>query len=73
MFQTPWPLHDEMRKINKDTFPHLIWCGLNVTVLKEVTIGEGSVVGANSLVLHDLPDNVLAGGSPAKVIRTLKI
>lgn len=45
-------------------------CG-NVTILPGVTIGSGCVIGANSLVTKDIPDNSLAYGSPAKVIRSL--
>ena len=45
-------------------------CG-NVTILPGVTIGSGSVIGANSLVTHDIPANSLAYGSPAKVVRDL--
>ena len=36
-----------------------------------VTIGENSIIGANSLVLEDIPDNVIAFGVPAKVIRKI--
>ena len=46
-----------------------VWIGENVMVLKGVTIGEGSVIGANSLVTKDIPPHCLAIGSPAKVIR----
>ncbi len=42
---------------------------LNVTVLDRITIGENTVVGAGAVVLKDLPNNVLAYGNPAKVIR----
>ena len=48
-----------------------VWLGLNVVVLKGVTIGRGSVIGANSLVTRSIPAGVVAAGSPAKVIRTL--
>ena len=46
-----------------------VWLGLNVTVLKGVTIGKGTVVGAHSLVTGDLPEHVFAAGIPAKVIK----
>jgi acetyltransferase-like isoleucine patch superfamily enzyme len=36
-----------------------------------VTIGERCVVGANSVVTRDLPDGVIAAGSPARVIREI--
>jgi maltose O-acetyltransferase len=48
-----------------------VWLGARVIVLKGVTIGDNTVVAANSVVTHDLPDNVLAGGSPARVIRAI--
>jgi acetyltransferase-like isoleucine patch superfamily enzyme len=34
-----------------------------------VTIGENSIIGAGSVVLKDIPDNVIAAGNPARVIR----
>lgn len=43
---------------------------LGVTVMDRIEIGENTVVGAGSLVTKPLPDNVLAYGSPAKVIRS---
>ncbi|WP_161499247.1 NeuD/PglB/VioB family sugar acetyltransferase [Flavipsychrobacter stenotrophus] len=43
---------------------------LNVTVVDRLTIGENTVVGAGSLVTKSLPDNVLAYGMPAKIIRS---
>jgi sugar O-acyltransferase (sialic acid O-acetyltransferase NeuD family) len=45
---------------------------LNVTILDRLNIGENTVVGSGSVVLKDLPDNVLAYGNPAKIIRTRK-
>lgn len=42
---------------------------LGVTILDRLCIGQNSVVGSGSLVTKDIPDNVLAYGSPAKVIR----
>lgn len=42
---------------------------LGVTVMDRVTIGENTVVGSGSLVTKNIPNNVLAYGSPAKVIR----
>lgn len=46
-----------------------VWLGAKCTVLKGVTIGDNTVVGANSVVTHDLPANVIAAGVPARVIR----
>lgn len=42
---------------------------LGVTILDRVTIGENSVIGSGSLVTKDIPDDVLAYGNPAKIIR----
>jgi len=42
---------------------------LNVTILDRVTIGENSVIGSGSLVLKDVPNNILAYGNPSKNIR----
>lgn len=47
------------------------WFGGSVTVCAGVTIGDNVVVGAGSVVTRDLPDNVLAVGNPARVIREL--
>jgi acetyltransferase-like isoleucine patch superfamily enzyme len=48
-----------------------VWLASGVTVLKGVRIGRGSIVGAGSVVTRDLPAFVLAGGAPARVIRTI--
>ena len=45
--------------------------GSHSTVMPNVTIGENSIIGANSLVLEDIPDNVVAFGVPAKVRRKI--
>lgn len=50
-----------------------VWLCMNVTVLKGVTIGRGSVVASNSVVVSDIPPGVLAGGIPARVIRPLEV
>jgi acetyltransferase-like isoleucine patch superfamily enzyme len=68
--------NDKYPKINSD------WRLLKTTIRKGASIGAGSVilpvtvgkyslVGAGSVVTKDIPDNVLANGNPAKVIRTL--
>ena len=46
-----------------------VWLGTNVIVLKGVTIGVNTVVSAGSVVVEDLPANVIAGGRPAVPIR----
>ncbi|NOX27382.1 MAG: CatB-related O-acetyltransferase [Gammaproteobacteria bacterium] len=46
-----------------------VWLGYGVVVLDGVKIGNGAVIGANSVVTKDVPANAVAVGSPAKVIR----
>ena len=46
---------------------------LGVTVLDRLEIGENTVVGAGSLVIKSLPDNVLAYGIPARIIRSRNV
>lgn len=45
------------------------WIGVNAIILKGVTIGENSVVGAGSVVTHSIPDNAICAGQPARVVR----
>ncbi len=45
------------------------WLGYGVIVLSGVTIGEGAVIGAGSVVTHDVPDGGIAVGVPAKVVK----
>lgn len=46
-----------------------VWIGMNCTILKGVTIGENSIIGANSVVTRDIPSNVIAAGNPCKIIK----
>jgi len=48
-----------------------VWIGFDACVLPGVTIGEGSVVGAKSVVTQDVPPFTVVGGNPARVIRQL--
>ncbi|WP_375379490.1 acyltransferase [Hymenobacter volaticus] len=45
------------------------WIGFNVIILKGVTIGEGAIVGAGSVVTKDVPDFAIVAGNPAKFIK----
>jgi len=49
-----------------------VWLGINVTVLPGVTIGYGSIVGANSVVTKDVPPMTIVAGNPAHIIRKIK-
>ena len=46
-----------------------VWIGENVCVLPGVEIGEGSVIGAGSVVTKSIPAGVVAVGNPAKIVR----
>lgn len=50
-----------------------VWLGRNVLVLPGVTIGDNSVIGANSVVTKSIPPDSFAAGSPARVLRKLDI
>lgn len=47
------------------------WIGANATILPGVTIGENSIIAANSTVTKDVPANVIVAGTPAKQIRNV--
>jgi acetyltransferase-like isoleucine patch superfamily enzyme len=49
-----------------------VWCGANVVITGGVTVGERSVIGANSVVTNDIPPFSVAAGAPAKVLRTIE-
>lgn len=55
------------------TIGNNVWIGADCTILPGVTIGDNSVIAAKSTVNKNVPNNVLVGGSPAKVIRELEI
>ena len=48
-----------------------VWIGANSTILAGVHIGDGSVIGAGSVVTRDIPSNVIAVGNPCKVLREI--
>lgn len=47
-----------------------VWIGENARICKGVTIGDGSIVAANSIVTKDVPSNCIAAGNPAKIVKT---
>jgi len=50
-----------------------VWIGRGALILPGVTIGCNTVIAAGSVVTRDIPANVLAGGTPAKVIREIHV
>src|SRR5574344_924450 len=48
------------------------WIGAGATILRGITIGENSVVGAGAIVTKDVPANVIVAGNPAKIIKKIE-
>ena len=49
-----------------------VWIGENSVIMSGVTIGKNSVIGANTIVTHDVPPYSLCCGNPGKIIKTIK-
>lgn len=47
-----------------------VWIGMNSIVMRGVTIGNNVVIGAGSIVTKDIPSNVVAAGTPCKIIKS---
>ncbi|MCM3699650.1 sugar O-acetyltransferase [Paenibacillus macerans] len=70
------PLHPDSRNSGYEygiviTIGDNVWIGGNVVVNPGVTIGNNVVIGAGSVVTKNIPDNVIAVGSPCKVVREI--
>ena len=50
-----------------------VWIGSGATILPGVEIGKGSIVAAGAVVTKDVPDNVVVGGNPARIIKKINI
>ena len=46
-----------------------VWIGENVCILPGVRVGSGCIIGANSVVTKDIPDNCIAVGAPARIVK----
>lgn len=66
---------DPMQRKSLELKPILIkknaWIGAAATILPGVTIGENAIVAAGAVVNRDVPDNSIAGGVPAKLLKTI--
>jgi acetyltransferase-like isoleucine patch superfamily enzyme len=79
--------HEEFKYVYEThkPYPHLnlpeksivigddVWIGFNATILKGVTIGNGAVIGANSIVTKDVPANAVVVGADQKIIKYLDL
>lgn len=61
--------HDSPKSIS---IGNNVWIGANCIILKGVRIGDGSIISAGSVVSSDIPENVVAVGNPAIVLRKSK-
>jgi len=48
-----------------------VWIGDKVTILPNVEVGDNTIIGANSVVSHSIPSNVVVAGCPAKIVKYL--
>lgn len=48
-----------------------VWLGQNCCILGGITIGDSAIIGANSVVTHDVPANCIVAGVPAKIIKEM--
>ena len=62
---------EELEYAKPITVGDSVWIGGGVTVLPGVTIGSRAVIGGGSVVVHDIPEGVVAVGNPCRPIRTL--
>lgn len=63
------PALDELPLKGDTVVGNDVWIGQNVTVLPGVHIGDGAIIGANSVVARDVPPYAVAAGNPCRVIR----
>lgn len=75
-FHRPWPASSRAEEPGyENDAPVYIgdyaWIGMNSIILKGVSIGEGAIVGAGSVVSRSIPDNCVACGRPARVTKRL--
>jgi len=61
--------HDTQNEAKPVTISDYVWIGFNSIILPGVTIGEGSIVAAGSVVTKNVPSYCVVGGNPAKVLQ----
>jgi acetyltransferase-like isoleucine patch superfamily enzyme len=66
---TPYK-YQKMWKISPIVIKRGCWIGQNVVIMPGVTVGELSIIGANSVVTKSIPDRCIAYGAPARVTKT---
>lgn len=61
--------YDERFDAKKVTIGKYVWVGARSTIVGGVTIGDGAVIGAASVVTKDVPEGAVVGGNPARVLK----
>ena len=70
--------HDISPRTRRDLIPsrvnigNNVWIGSGSIILPGVSIGDNSIIGAGSVVTRNIPENTIAVGNPARVIKTIK-
>ena len=72
-FHSPWPCEDRSKEpgYERDSGVRLddyVWVGMQTIILKGVHIGRGAIIGAGSVVTHDIPAMTVACGAPARIV-----
>ena len=75
-FHAHWPPEKRFQQVDSALDKEVIigrnvWIGMNSIIIKGVTIGDNSIIGAGSVVTSNIPSNVIAAGSPARVVKEL--
>lgn len=65
------PINRKLQSKGEILIGNNVWIGDKATILGGITLGDNVIIGANSVVTHDIPSNSMAAGSPAKVIKQL--
>jgi acetyltransferase-like isoleucine patch superfamily enzyme len=63
------PIKDQGCDYKKTVIGNNVWLGAKATIMYGKHIGDGVIIGANSVVTRDVENNMIAAGSPAKVIK----
>ncbi len=67
------PLERELKSKGEVIIGKNVWIGDKATIMPGVHIGDGCIIGANSVVTHDIPSYCVAVGNPARVIKSTTI
>lgn len=67
--RTDIPMNQQGVRITKIVIEDDVWIGMRTMILRGVTIGKGSIIGAGAVVTKDVPPYAIVGGIPAKVIK----